>query len=52
MPTYTVGELRCQLVKLKSGLPVDSVFRKLVHEAQEIQQSEKARKRFKPKGTF
>lgn len=39
LPTYTVGELRCQLLRLKSGMSVDPVFRQLIHEAQKVQRS-------------
>lgn len=40
LPSYTIGELQCQLIKLKSGISVDPVFLQLIHKAQEAQRSE------------
>lgn len=47
LPTYTIAELSCQLIRLKSGLTADDTFRQLVHKAQEVQRSETVKERKK-----
>lgn len=40
LPAYTFAELRGQLLRLKSGLSADPIFRKLVRKAYDIQRSD------------
>uniref|UniRef100_A0A2S2Q7A7 Condensin-2 complex subunit H2 n=2 Tax=Sipha flava TaxID=143950 RepID=A0A2S2Q7A7_9HEMI len=47
LPTYTVGELRCELMILKMGLPVNSAFRQKIHLIQSLQKSEAAKMKLK-----
>lgn len=47
LPTYTIAELTCQMFKLKSGLFTDTIFRRLIHDAMEIQRSESVKLRRK-----
>lgn len=51
LPAYTFSELRGQLIRLKSGLSADPVFRKIVQKAYEIQRID-VKKRNKRIGKF